>query len=172
MEAVAAASGVSKRTLYRQHPDKPTLLRAVVAALVDTWRPPFDAEPADAADLASSLLRLARRMLAVALTPDALALHRLAVAEAARFPEIGRALHDAGAGIGVTRIARLLAPLPGTGDADWAAEQFQRLVLSGPQHRALGFAAPLTPAEQEAWARQSVALFLDGVSRDGTRPAS
>ncbi len=164
MEAVAAASGVSKRTLYRYHPDKPALLRAVVAALIETWRPPFDAETATSDDLAGSLLRLARRMLQVALTPEALALHRLAVSEAARFPEIVQALHEAGVASGITRIAALITPLCPPDDAPWLAEQFQRLVVSGPQGRALGFGAPLDASEQEIWAQRSVALFLRGLA--------
>jgi AcrR family transcriptional regulator len=163
MEAVAAAAGVSKRTLYKHHADKPTLLRAVVAAMVSAWRPPFDAEAADPADLVGSLLRLARRMLDVALTPQALALHRLAISEAERFPEIVQALHQAGTSTAIDRIAALLAPVVAPQDAVWAAEQFQRLVLGGPQLRALGFGTPLDAAARKAWARRSVELFLRGV---------
>jgi hypothetical protein len=35
-------------------------------------------------------------------------------------------------------------------------------VVTGPQRRALGLATPLTAAELSAWARDAVALFLDG----------
>jgi AcrR family transcriptional regulator len=166
MEAVAAASGVSKRTLYKYHADKPALLRAVVAAMISAWRPPFDAEAADPADVAGSLLRLARRMLDVALTPQALALYRLAISESERFPEIVQSLHLAGTSTAIDRIAALLAPVVPPDAAVWAAEQFQRLVIGGPRLRALGFGPPLDAAARETWARRSVALFLRGILGD------
>jgi AcrR family transcriptional regulator len=163
MEAVAEAAAVSKRTLYRYHPDKRALFRAVVGGLIEAWRPPFEAEAAAPGDLAATLLVLARRMLRVALTPEALALHRLAVAEAGRFPEIVQALHEAGVATGIDRIAALLAPaLPAGSDTAWLAEQFQRLVLDGPQSRALGFGAALDEALLADWAERAVLLFLRG----------
>jgi AcrR family transcriptional regulator len=167
MEAVAAAAMVSKRTLYRYHPDKPALLHAVIAELIAGWRPPFDAEKVAPEDLPGSLFRLARRMLQVALMPEALALHRLAVSEAARFPEIGRALHQAGVASGADRIAELLSGVCAPADAVWHAGQFQNLVIAGPQSRAIILGEVLAPAGQEAWARHSVALFLHGVTGQG-----
>jgi AcrR family transcriptional regulator len=165
MEAVARSARVSKRTLYKHHPDKPALLRAVVVSLVGAWREPFDAEPDDPADLEGSLTRLGRRMLDVALTPEALALHRLTIAEAGRFPEIVQALHSAGTITAIDRIAMLLEPVVPADEARWAAEQFQRLILAGPQSRALGFGVPLDEAGRESWTRRSVRLFLGGIDQ-------
>jgi TetR/AcrR family transcriptional regulator, mexJK operon transcriptional repressor len=103
----------------------------------------------------------------VALSPPALALHRVLIAEAQRFPELVQLVNEAGAGKGVERIAALLERESEAGrlriaDSRFAAEQFVNMVLSGPQKRALGFGRPLDAADIEAWARGSVALFLNG----------
>jgi TetR/AcrR family transcriptional repressor of mexJK operon len=161
MEAVAAASGVSKRTLYARFPDKAALFQAAVTRLIAKWMPSFEAALEHAESLEDALLRAARQMLAAALAPEALALYRLVIAEAERFPELGRVLQQAGAGGAVARIADLLRNAE-IADPVWAAEQFQRLVLTGPQHRALGLGTSFSVGEVESWAQRSVALFLRG----------
>ena len=163
LEAVAAAAGVSKRTLYARFAGKAALLQVVVGRLVQLWLPPFDTGLEQADGLPATLLAAARVILATALAPEALALHRLITAEAGRFPELGRVLHDAGAGIGQQRLASLLAAA-GVAEAAWAAEQFLALIVSVPQRRALGLGLPLSAAEREEWAARAVALFLSGVA--------
>jgi TetR/AcrR family transcriptional regulator, mexJK operon transcriptional repressor len=166
MEAVAAASGVSKRTLYARFPAKPALLQAALSRLIAAWLPSFGNALEEAPTLDAALLHAARRMLATALTPEALAIYRLLIAEAGVIPDLGRLLMEAGAGAAVTRVAARLRR-EGITDPQWAAAQFQRLVLTGPQHRALGLGPPLTEAERARWARQSVALFLHGILAPG-----
>jgi TetR/AcrR family transcriptional repressor of mexJK operon len=161
MEAVAAAAGVSKRTLYARFADKSLVLRDCVARLVDGWLPAFDAASAPAATLDETLLSAGRQMLETALAPEALALYRLLVTQAGRLPDLPRLLREAGTNAGVARVAERLAAF-GVADPGWAAAQFQTLVLSGPQHRALGFGPPLDAAGREDWVRRSVALFLYG----------
>lgn len=161
MEAVAAAAGVSKRTLYARFADKSVLLRDCVARLVDGWLPAFDAASAPAATLEETLRSAGRQMLETALAPEALALYRLLVAQAGRLPDLPRLLREAGTQAGVARVAERLAGF-GVADPGWAAAQFQTLILTGPQHRALGFGPPLDDSEREDWVRRSVGLFLGG----------
>ena len=161
LEAVAAAAGVSKRTLYARFTGKAALLREVVARLVARWRPPLDAgfELGDA--LEPTLAAAARVTLATALAPEALALHRLVVAEVGRFPELDRIMQDAGAGLGTERIAAALrqAWVP---DPAWTAGQFMALVLFAPQRQALGDGPALDMAAQAEWAARTTSLFLRG----------
>jgi AcrR family transcriptional regulator len=164
LEAVAASAGVSKRTLYARFAGKAALLQVVVARLVGRWLPSFDAGLGQAQGLEATLLAAARVILATALAPEALALHRLIVAEIGRFPELGQVMRDAGAGIGHERLAGVLARA-GVADAGWAAEQFMTLVLTVPQRRALGLGAAMDAAAQADWAARSVALFLHGIAR-------
>jgi AcrR family transcriptional regulator len=162
MEAIAAAAGVSKRTLYSRFADKPMLFRAALTHLIARWLPPFDAAIEQTASLDEALLLTARHMLAAALAPEALALYRLLVAESERIPDLPALLHAAGAGAAIARIAERLQR-DGVADAWWAAAQFQRLVLTGPQHHAMGLAPPLSAEALDGWAARCVALFRHGM---------
>ena len=97
MEAVAARARISKRTLYDRFEDKAALFAATVHAVVGHIRPPPNVPLIEGVALADILRRLAQFILNAALAPQALALYRLVHAEAARFPELARAVEgDAG----------------------------------------------------------------------------
>jgi len=112
IEAVAAAAGVSKRTFYHRFRDKPDLFRAVVRRLIARWATPYEAELAVVAEQAEpieeALLKTARRILAAALSPEALQLYRLLIAEAPRFPELAHIITEQSAGAG-RRLGQFLA---------------------------------------------------------------
>jgi TetR/AcrR family transcriptional regulator, mexJK operon transcriptional repressor len=167
IEAVAKHAGISKRTFYHRFPGKEALFEAVVRRLIERWMPSFDAALVDAPSLAETLQRTAEHMLGAALTPEALALYRMTIAEAARFPNLARILSDLGAATGIERIARHLERHIASGelrpiDARFAAEQFIMMVVTGPRRRALGLGAPLGAAELRDWIDQTIALFLHG----------
>ena len=163
LEAVAAEAGVAKRTLYARFPGKEALALAVVRRLVDGWMPGFDALLEGR--LEDALLAAARRIVAVALTPEALAIHRIVVAEAARFPALAHVVREGGSRAGVEALTRLLhahrpaVPLP---HLAFLAEQFQHLVVAGPQARA-GMSGLPAAGELDQWCQDSVALFLHGL---------
>ena len=168
VEAVVARARISKRTFYHRFTDKANLFEAVVRRLIEQWMTPIEAELVEhQVPLEEVLRHLAQRMLAAALSPEALALYRILIAEAQRFPELARIMDEQGAARGIARIAALLAHEAkagrlAVGDPTFAAEQLISLVVAAPRRRALGFGEPLRRGELEAWARRSVALFLDG----------
>ena len=95
-------------------------------------------------------------------------MHRLIVAESARFPKLVAVVTDrAGAKEAIALIAGVLeresraehlaldAPL-------FAARLFLSMVISWPQSRAMVLGRPMLPAEVDAWARDVVNLFLNG----------
>ncbi|HEX7403217.1 MAG TPA: TetR/AcrR family transcriptional regulator, partial [Usitatibacter sp.] len=88
IEEVARRTRVSKRTFYHRFDDKPALFGAVVHRIVERLRPPAGVPLVEGADLAALLERLAELILHAALSPQALALHRLIVGESARFPKL------------------------------------------------------------------------------------
>jgi AcrR family transcriptional regulator len=170
IEAVAKRARMSKRTLYSRFGDKTELFGAVVHRLVERLRPP-NAAPEQffqGGSLETILERLAGLILRAALSPPALALHRVIVAEATRFPELAAAVNQEGTRReAIRRIAALLereAPAGGLGiaNAEFAAEQFLHMLVAGPQRRALGLGTPMTSAALDAWARDAVDLFLNG----------
>ena len=171
IEAVARRARISKRTFYHRFDDKPALLRAVVHRTIDRLRPPANVPLLAGADLREILERLADLILHAALSPPAIALHRLIVAESARFPKLAAVVTEQGGteeAIGL--IAGVLQREAHAGrlslDAPtFAAQQFLHMVISWPQRRAMGLGTPMTPAELEAWARDVVNLFLNGCRR-------
>lgn len=167
IEAVAKRAGISKRTFYHRFSGKEMLFEAVVRRMIERWMPPFDAALLEAPSLAIALSRSAEHILKIALTPEALALHRMVIAEARRFPGLARILHELGAAAGIERIAREFERRMAAGemrpmDSRFAAEEFILMVVTGPQRRALGLGVPLGPAELTRWIADTVALFLQG----------
>ena len=162
IEAIARRAGVSKRTFYARFADKPALMSAVVVRLIEHLKPPGGAIRIDGATLEERLRALAALIVDAAVSPQALELHRLVVAESKRFPELAVAVERAGGRqLAVEIIGGLLAPLPAA-EAQIAAEHFLQMVVSEPRQRALGLGHPMTAAERAAWATQAVAIFLNG----------
>jgi len=167
IEAIARTCGVAKRTIYARWSGKPALFRAVLERLMAKWMSSAG-DWTDGETLEATLKAAADDILAVALTPEAIALHRLVIAESGRFPELPLMLRQAGAGEGTARIAALLDRAVSRGDLPprdtaFAAEQFLNLVLAGPQRRALGLGRPLDHDQIKLWRDSAVALFLFGV---------
>jgi AcrR family transcriptional regulator len=175
IETIASQCRVSKRTFYHRYAGKPALMTAVVVRLIDSLRPPAGVSLAEGEGLEAMLIHLAALILRAALTPRALQLHRLMVAESSRFPELAAAVAQAGGRQEAEHlIGQLLlrhgprAPEPAAPDAAqarFAAQQFLQMVMSLPQLRALGLGAPMNAAELAAWPRACVALFLDGFTQ-------
>ena len=171
IEAIARQAHVAKRTIYARWDGKAALFLAVVRRLIDNWLAAVGTWPEDG-DLTSALREAARSILTVALTPEAVALYRLIIAEGRRFPELYAIMRQAGADEGARRIATLL--LRGVQEGHVralpvgvAAEQFMQLILGVPQRRALAGGDPMTPAEIAAWCDDAVTLFLSGVQPSG-----
>jgi TetR/AcrR family transcriptional regulator, mexJK operon transcriptional repressor len=173
IEAVAARAGISKRTFYDRFDDKAALFAAVVHRIIEEIRPPAHVPLLAGPNLPEVLRRLAGLILRAALSPQALALHRLVTAESIRFPELAQAVHnDAGNLEATTLIGDLLVrELPhcklGAAKRSFAANQFIYMVVSVPQRRAMGYGVPMTTPELEAWAGDVVDLFLGGYSALG-----
>lgn len=168
IDAVALRARISKRTFYHRFDDKAALFGAVLHRIIEGLRPPASMPLLAGKDLRDILRRLAGIILHAALTPQALALHRLIVGESARFPKLAAAVTtEGGTGEAITLIAALLAretraDKGSIADPRFAAEQFLQMVLTIPQRRALGLGKPMTPAELAHWTRDVVDLFLDG----------
>lgn len=168
IEAVAARAGISKRTFYDRFEDKAALFTAVVHYIIEHIRPPADVPLLAGASLPKILQRLAGLILKAALSPQALALHRLVTGESSRFPELALAVETEGRQSEATDlIAGLLAREQpdseiGVEERRFAADQFIYMVVTLPQRRALGFGTPMSAAELESWAHKVTILFLQG----------
>jgi AcrR family transcriptional regulator len=168
IEAIAARARISKRTFYHRFADKSVLFGAVVHRIIQNLRPSAGTPLWEGQTLEEVLRRLAILMLRAAVTPEVLALHRLIIAEAPRFPELAAAVAGEGSraeainGIAAVLKREATAGRMTLANAEFAAAQFMQLVISVPQRRALGLGTPMTADELEGWANDSVDLFLDG----------
>jgi TetR/AcrR family transcriptional repressor of mexJK operon len=131
MDAIAREAGVSKATVYAHFADKAALFGAVIARLSERFGG-FSAEALDPAAAEASLTTLARRLLELVLSPEAIALNRIIIAEVTRFPELGEAFWQAGPARTRTEIEAFLRRATAAGtltvpDPRQAAEQFAAL---------------------------------------------
>jgi TetR/AcrR family transcriptional regulator, mexJK operon transcriptional repressor len=169
MDVIARAAGVAKQTVYQYFADKERLFTEVVRRAVDAVADPVAAEIerlGSGDDLAADLNELAVRQLGAVLQPRVLALRRLVIAEAGRFPELGQAFFDQGPGRTMNGLAARFAELSRAGrlrldDPGTAASGFNWLVMAGPLNEAMLLGRTTFPAAELALvAQRAVATFL------------
>ena len=129
MSRIAACAGVSKGTLYNYFGGKAELFAAWVGDECQrNLAHIFDIEDPDGEPVAA-LTAIGRRMLEMMISPTGLTIYRMAIAEAAKFPELARAFYEAGPSKGTQYMASWLRRQTAAGHLDiadpvFAAEQF------------------------------------------------
>src|SRR5439155_26764532 len=118
-------------------------------------------------DIDADLRDLARRQLATVMQPRLMQLRRLVIAEAGRFPELGRIFYERGPGRTIDVLAETFERLAASGvldvdDPPTAAAHFNWLIMSAPINRAmlLGDDGPPSTRDLDAWADGGVRAFL------------
>ena len=90
IEAICAAAGMAKRTVYARYGDKTSLFKAALQRAIEEWIVPVERlRAAEGVDLEQSLLSVGGILLANIMSPAGLRLLRLTNAESGRLPEIG-----------------------------------------------------------------------------------
>ena len=122
LDAVAAAAGVSKVTIYNHFRNKEALFTAVVgdaldAALNDTLAE-VHSTLATTGNLRDALISTARVWVAGVTAPPVLALRNLVTGELRRFPELGQTWQERGPGRFHPVLAELLTALSDKGELD------------------------------------------------------
>lgn len=172
IEAVAAATGMTKRTVYARHIDKAALFKATVRRAIDRATVPRkDFDALDTGDLETTLIAFAQKRVAHFQTAAGMKLQRIVNTESFRFPEIFSWYYEQSAGPAIGFLVDLLRKYESTGtvclgDPAMAANAFMSLVVGGPV-RIIGSGNTISAAELEKRVAYSVRLFLNG-----TRPRS
>lgn len=172
VDDIARAAGVSKATLYSYFPDKRLMFtemaerecsRQAAAALhlIDMTAPP------------ALVLRLAaRQLIRILLSDFSQRIFRVCVAEADRFPELGRAFYDSGPALGRARIMDYLDQAQTRGemeidDLELAADQFAELCKADLWTRAVfGIQSRFSDAEIDRVVEGAVATFIARYGRE------
>lgn len=166
MARIAAVAGVSKGTLYNHFDSKAALFTAYVGEKCDQYLAHvFDSADHDG-DPADVLRGIGKRMVQMMLSDIGLAIYRVVIAEAAKFPDLARGFYEAGPARAIgfmagwlaeeTRRGRLAVP-----DPTFAAEQFfnlcqTRLVL----RRKLEMLPDPPESDIEEVVEASITMFL------------
>ena len=170
MDEIAALAAVSKQTVYKHFADKERLFSEIVTATVNEVSDPVHDEVRrleDSGDIDADLRDLARRQLAMVMQPRLMQLRRLVIAEASRFPQLGRTFYEQGPGRTIAALTTTFEHLAARGvlqldDPALAAAQFNWLVMSEPLNQAmlLGENAEPSAADLDRYADNGVRTFL------------
>ena len=164
---IATRAKISKRDLYANFGSKQAVLVACIKSRADRMRLPSDLPtPRSRQMLASTLTAFATNWVREVSHPSVIATFRLAIAEAARSPEIAQALDSAGRNAIRGVLAQLLSTAQATGligaeEPTQLAAQFLGLVWEDLMvGLLLGVAATPEPAEAERRAAKATASFM------------
>ncbi|MDH2015312.1 TetR/AcrR family transcriptional regulator [Pseudomonas juntendi] len=166
MDAVAAAAGVSKLTVYSHFTDKQTLFCSAVMATCQIQLPDLLFEYPVGAQVEDVLLNIARGFQALISSDEAVKLSRLIMAQGSLDPSFGQYFYEAGPKRVLAGMEALLRGAHERGllridNPLRAAEHFFCLVKGAPDYRLLlGCAGPLQGDEAEAHVREVVGVFL------------
>ncbi|MFG1704992.1 TetR/AcrR family transcriptional regulator [Nonomuraea sp. M3C6] len=170
MDEVASLASVSKQTVYKHFTDKEQLFTSIIldtTAQVDGLAKMITVALDESDDLEQDLGELARQFLGALMRPDLLRLRRLVIAEADRFPDLGRTWYEQGFQRSLNTLATALERLAKRGllsldDPQLAAEHFVGLLLWIPVNKVMfwGGGDPYTEADLEHLSEAAVATFL------------
>ncbi len=171
MDRVAREAGASKATVYAHFTSKEELFGAVVARVSRRRFDGFSLEALDPRDIVASLTTIATRFLDLILSPEAIALNRIIIAEVTRFPALAQVFWTAGPERTKAQLEAFLRRAAKAGslaipDPSLAAEQFAALARGEIHYRSLLQPAdPGDPAALGAAASGAVATFLRAFAR-------
>jgi AcrR family transcriptional regulator len=174
VDEIAKQSSVAKRFIYGRYRDKSELFVSAIEHAFADRLDMLHAFKLPQGRAALGLLAFGRMLLDIVLQPEAVALHRLFISSAPRFPDLAKLFIARSRHRFTGEIERVLAHYADKGQIELAApqlmaEQFFISVAGIPQRAALlGWRE--TPQERERRLRIAVQLFLDGCRERRSRP--
>ena len=132
MARIALVAGVSKGTLYNHFDSKAALFTAYVSDKCDHYLAHVFDSTDHEGDPANVLRGIGKRMVQMMLSDIGLAIYRVVIAEAAKFPDLARGFFESGPARAISFMADWLAEETRRGrlsviDPTFAAEQFFNL---------------------------------------------
>jgi TetR/AcrR family transcriptional regulator, mexJK operon transcriptional repressor len=164
IDEISRRAGVAKGFIYARYLDKAALFVGAIERLMEDAMGNLQVSEPLPEDVEEGLCAFGQRLLDLVLAPEALAFHRLFIAEAPKFPALAK--HFIARNGMVDLIGGVLADYDELGalaprDARARAEHFAILVIGIPRTFAL-LVGREPPAEEQRRLRAAVRLFLDG----------
>ncbi|HKX22561.1 MAG TPA: TetR/AcrR family transcriptional regulator [Rhizorhapis sp.] len=178
MDAIAAAARVSKPTLYNLVGNKEQLFEQILRRATDDILLPTRRRPSPEISLEEELYEFARHYADVLLTSHMLALHRLAIGEAQRFPRLGRLFYNAGPAKVLEGMSHYLAALGERGhlaisNPEDAGHHFFGLVINPVRNHLLFFGdGALRDDEIDRFVRSGLKAFLRAYAADPVKTSA
>lgn len=170
VDAIAAAAGVARQTLYNHFGSKERLFRAVVHTIFSRMLMPV-LRVDSKASFRQTLLEYSRQYIDASLDLEGLALLRLTAGQHREFPDLGRIVHSSGASRTVPVLADYLQSQIDAGnirpiDPLIAAESFLGSLVGYARHRALVGIGVESMERRNTMLHHAVETFVRGVSRE------
>ena len=165
MDVITKKAGVSKPTVYNHFGNKEKLFGAIIREQCHDLLFSLEDSEVPSNELELTLRKTAEHFLGLVMSEPILALYRVVIAEASRFPELAHVFYENGPEQTTENFAHYLCEQSEEGKLDIsdymrAAEQFFSL-LSGHVHiRALLGIEPHNEAEMENHINDTVDIFL------------
>ncbi|EZP83969.1 TetR family transcriptional regulator [Novosphingobium resinovorum] len=142
MSEIARAVGGSKTTLWAYFPSKEELFAAVVDDIVERYGKSLSVEVSLDDPVETVLRRFAEALISTIYSAPVMALHRLVISEAERFPYLAELFYERGPRRGKQRLADYLEAVMARGDLQagqpmLAVRQFSALCQAGGYEQAL-----------------------------------
>lgn len=165
MDDIAAASGVSKMTVYSYFPTKEVLYSATVVNTIDRGLPAEALAALDPQDPGAGLLQLGLALLRLMRQDDVLGCHRAVIGSAVPYGELARQFLAAGPERIVADVARYLKAARDAGSLELpqvhqGADQFVSLFLGLDHWRAVLAIGKPSDRHDRALAKANVELFM------------
>jgi AcrR family transcriptional regulator len=167
-DMIQREAGVSKATMYAYFPNKEAMFEAVIQRQLTIMTETLRGIPATPGDIARTLGGIGMSYLEFLLSPPGLAMYRVVVAEAPRFPDLGPFFYRAGPRVVTSMVAEPLSKADRSGQIDLhsvGAEAAAALFIG--MVRAEGHLEYLmhpdtrpSPVQTERWVRLAVTTFL------------
>ena len=160
---IAKAAGVSKGTIYVYFQGKEELFLALVAEEKKDRAERFERLDGSRTDVAAALIELGLDFASRTVRPSSIALLRVIIGAAEKFPHIGQSFYETGPRYGIARLKAFLdehvaARRLSIGDTQQAATQFLDLCMSSLLRPLLFNAGPAPDTAQ-------IQLTIDGAVR-------
>lgn len=172
-DMIQREAGVSKATVYGYYPNKEALFVAVIEAECATFARTVRDIRFQPGTLRKTLVALGRAYLEILLSPTGLALYRVVMAEAPRFPQLARTFYLAGPRVIASMLMEQLTHAAQAGEVDVsavgldnAASLFSSLVRGEAQMQCLAHPdATPSAAQVDQWIDLAVTTFLCAFGR-------
>ncbi len=169
IDAIIDRAGGSKRNIYNEFGNKEGLFAALVSTFAEKALSSLVIEEVGGRDLRETLIAFGHQLMTIYMSPALIGVYRTIVAEANRYPDLGRTFYECGPARATSRLAEVLEAAKARGeiharDCIRVADHFVGLIRDNLHLQVvLGLRPPPDEAETNEVVLSAVDVFLNGI---------